>query len=81
MSVEDAHLLLEATKSRLKQGYAKDLVTGILNGMNTAYDADCLFRSIMLDERWNLIAAEGLFVAANIVMDDQYHQRQKTRNR
>lgn len=68
MSREDALLLLRTAKGRLNAGgYAYDLVTALLNGLATAYDADCLFRTLMLDENWDLRASKAMFEAADLI--------------
>lgn len=77
MTVEDATKILAATKSVLKDGYGRDLAAGILNGMATAYDADCLFRTLMIDEKWELNVASEVFTAADIVIDDWDVKKQR----
>ena len=61
-------MTLQEAKTKLKSGYAHDLLATILDGEADVSDPDCLFRTLVLDERWDVDDASELYSqASNLV--------------
>lgn len=75
MQNKERDVTLQDVVGRCRRGYAHDLAVGFLRPHEamkgpTALDADALFRTLVLDERWDVRDAELAYCHAMATIDD-----------
>lgn len=76
MEIEDALTKLEYVKGALRpqSGYAYDIVSGLLDpeadfSERDTLEADALFRTLVLDEHWEVDEAREVYEAAYSILE------------